>query len=301
MPQKQLHDEFDEGELFEEANKAPVKKVGILSKYTRIPGLNIKLPTNGVFLPKGSYHPSATGEIAVYPMRAADDLMLKSPDALMSGIGIEKLIESCVPDIDTPRLLSTADLDVILLAIRAATYGDKMNVSSICPKCGELNEFEIFLPAVISTMKEIPAENIIELEGGIKVFVRPYNFENATVIATKTFEETKKVQAAEGKPDEERQKIIGESYNLLSQLNMKMVIDCILKIEVAEGATEDKDEIREFVESTSNSYFVKIDEKVKEINRLGIDKQIPCQCSHCEHEYKTELEFNPANFFASGS
>ena len=101
-----------------------------LTKYFRIPGVHIKLPTHGAFMPTGSVAFTMNDEVPVYPMRGMDELLLKSPDALMNGYAIEKLIESCVPAIKFPRLISSPDLDVILMAIRAATYGETITLPS---------------------------------------------------------------------------------------------------------------------------------------------------------------------------
>ena len=81
-----------------------------LKKYYRMPGVHIRLPTNGAFMPPGSVEFTMSGDIPVYPMRGADELLLKSPDALMSGYAIEELLKSCVPAIQFPRLVSSPDL-----------------------------------------------------------------------------------------------------------------------------------------------------------------------------------------------
>ena len=75
-------DEFDERQVFDDP----------LAKYYRMPGVHVRLPSNGAFMPPGSVQFTVTGEVPIYPMRAADELLLKSPDALMSGYAIEERV-----------------------------------------------------------------------------------------------------------------------------------------------------------------------------------------------------------------
>lgn len=293
MPKKLMEDDYSEGEMFPSG--------GVLARYYRVPGLHVKLPTDGAFLPPGSFHPTATGDVPVYPMRAADELLLKSPDALMSGFGIEKLLESCVPAIGAPREVSTADLDVLLLAIRASSYGDVMPITAACPKCGEVSEFECHLPGMVATVTPIPADNPVRLADDVVAYVRPYNLANATKVAMITFEETRRMQALEKASEDERRAAMNASFQRLSDLNVAMVADCILRVVVPEGAVTDKQEIARFIADLPSRQFDKVEDKLKELNGLGMDKKLDVCCEKCQHTWRTEVEFNPASFFDSGS
>jgi hypothetical protein len=63
-------------------------------------------------------------------MTAKDELMLKTPDALMNGQATVEVIKSCVPSIKNPWHMPSIDIDTILIAIRIATYGENMEFSS---------------------------------------------------------------------------------------------------------------------------------------------------------------------------
>lgn len=293
MPKKVIDDDYSEGEMFPSG--------GVLARYYRVPGLHVKLPTDGAFLPPGSFRPTATGDVPVFPMRAADELLLKSPDALMSGYGIEKLLESCVPAIQTPREVSTADLDVLLLAIRASTFGETMPITVACPKCGEASEFECHLPGMVATVQPIPGDNPVRLSDDIVVYVRPYNLGNATKVAMTTFEETRRMQALEKASEDERRKAMNEGFARLSALNVAMVADCVMRVVVPEGVVTDKQEIARFVADLPSRRFAKVEDKLKELNGMGMDKHVEVCCEKCQHTWRTEVEFNPASFFDSGS
>lgn len=308
MPtQRPMQDDYDETAMFGGlANSPPpmprqASPVGNpLSRYFRQPGLHVQLPTGGAFMPPGTIKLTVKGDLPILPMSAADELLLKSPDALMSGYAIEQLIISCVPDIKAPLEVSQPDLDVLLLAIRAATYGETMPVGAVCPKCKTENSFDCHLPSLMATMRPIPPENPVRLTDEVVVYVRPMNVENAGKIGIASFEETRKAQALDDdktiKPDV-MQRALNDSYKRLSLLRVEMTADCIVKIVIPDGEVVDRASIREFLANISQAWVKQIEAKQAEINSLGMDKRIDCTCSKCKHEWQTTLEFDPASFF----
>jgi hypothetical protein len=302
-----LEDEFSEEELFtpQPRRAAPPQGGGNpLAKYFRMPGVHVSLPTKGAFYPRGMVEFTEANEVPVLPMRAADEILMKSPDALMSGYALEKLIESCVPAIKDPKLVSTPDLDVLLLAIRVASFGNKMGVETTCPKCSTENSFDCELPGIISTMTDVPGEIPVRLTSEIIAYLRPFNLHNATHMSLVAFEQTRKLQGIASTAEEStRIRSINESYDTLTKENVAAAADCVIKVVVPEGTVTDKKSIMEFIIGAPSDYVTKIDEKLREINKLGIDRGIKVACPNeeCKHEWDTEIQFDPTTFFARGS
>lgn len=274
-----------------------------LGKYFRVPGVHIKLPTHGVFLPPGAVEFTMNEEIPVYPMRAADELLLKSPDALMNGYAIEKLIESCVPSIKTPRLISSPDLDVILMAIRAATLGDVITMNPTCPECGSENEIHQHLSQLMATITYVDPVNAVRLSDEVVAFIRPHNLENATRLGIAAFEEGRKVQALDvtDATQTERAAQISRSMARLAGLNSDTIADCVIKIVVPEGEVVDRASIREFVSNISKTWSDKMSAMLETINKKGIEKYFAVTCGTCEHKWNANIEFNPSTFFDNDS
>ena len=61
----------------------PGQNVNPLKKYYRQPKQFIRLPSGYKYYPEGAIEVSESGEIAVYPMTAKDELIFKTPDALL--------------------------------------------------------------------------------------------------------------------------------------------------------------------------------------------------------------------------
>ena len=97
------------------------KNTNPLSKYYRQPTIYIKFPSGGKYYNDDVVVPTETGEHAVLPMTAKDDLAFKTPDSLMSGQSSVDVVKSCIPDILDPWKLTNYDVDTVLIAIRIAS------------------------------------------------------------------------------------------------------------------------------------------------------------------------------------
>jgi hypothetical protein len=275
-----------------------------LHKYFRVPGLNVRLPSGGKFLPEGSVDFAGDGMVAILPMRSADELLLKNADALMSGYAIEQMLASCVPSIKTPKLISSPDLDVLLLAVRAATYGDEMEVQANCPSCEHVNDFSANLPALLSNITPMPDETSVRLSDELVVNVRPYTFQDTTALSLATFQETRKVQNLEydeNATEEQRSTQLKESMSALTTISTTLMAGCVSSIVTPDEEVSDPGFVAEFMANIARPWSKKIEDKLKEMNQAGIDKMLPMTCQKCGHEWETTIEFDPASFFDVGS
>jgi len=104
-----------------------------LAKHFRQPKIYLRLPSQGRFWPEGSIDMPENGELPVYSMTAKDELVLKTPDALINGQSTVNLIQSCVPNIKDGFAIPSLDLDALLVAIRIASYGEQLTITATIP------------------------------------------------------------------------------------------------------------------------------------------------------------------------
>jgi hypothetical protein len=274
-----------------------------LAKYFRQPGLSCRIPSRGRFQDETNVRFTATGEVNVLPMRAADELLLKSPDALMSGMAIEKVISSCVPDVKDVMQLPSQDVDALLLAIRSATYGPIMHVNSTCPECETENDFDFDLSHILDTIVELEDEYIVRLTDEIVVYMRPFNFRNSTQASLIAYQEARKVQLADNEhtSDEEKQRQLNSSYERINNMNIQMVADCVERVVTPEGEVTDRKFISDFVHNIEQKWVGQLEEKLKSINGTGVIKKHEVQCASCGHTWETIVDFDPSSFFGQGS
>ena len=84
-----------------------------LQKYFRQPKLHVRLPSGGKYYPPGALDLPESGEVAIYPLTAKDELLLKTPDSLMNGTATADVIKSCVPAIKNPWYMPSLDVDAL--------------------------------------------------------------------------------------------------------------------------------------------------------------------------------------------
>ena len=96
-----------------------------LMQFARRPDLTVRLATTPSWYSDGFINYTLNGEVEVYPMLPKDELSLYNPDALLSGQAMIGLIHSCCPSIMNPAKLYYPDANILLLAIKRATYGNE--------------------------------------------------------------------------------------------------------------------------------------------------------------------------------
>ncbi len=276
-----------------------------LNKYFRQPAVFVTLPSGGDY-PPHVLTPSQTGEFGVQPMTARDEIIFKTPDALMNGQGIVDVIQSCVPNIKDAWQISNYDLDSILIAIRIATYGETMSINFTVPGTTEKVDHTLNLPSLLEQIKTVAVKNEVVLKDGLKITVRPLTYRDMTTTALKTFTQQKlysTVQNAELAP-EERVKRFNESFKALTDLSHTILLKNVSRITTIEGAeVTDPIQIKEFVEKANAVLIKELQDKLIELRTQGAVQPIKLKATEeqikkgAPASYEIPVTFDTANFF----
>ena len=288
--------------MSDQTMQQPSKKSNPLANYFRQPKLYMRLPSHGRFYPEGALDKSEIDEYPVYAMTAKDELMFKTPDALMNGQATVEVIKSCVPAIKDPWAMPSLDLDAILIAIRIASYGDSMDISASCPSCKHYNEFSMNLVNYLDTVSSIEYSETLEVPP-LQVHIRPYSYKEVSKTAIKTLEQQKifSIVNDETMSDEDKVEKFGESFVKLTTLTVDVVAGCITKIITPEGEVTDTAIIKEFIENAPSDVFNSINVYVTEMKDKMSLKAQDVKCTECNHEWNVEVTMDQTNFFAVGS
>ena len=278
-----------------------------LSGFMRQPKIYIKLPSGGEFWPAGSLNKTENGEYPVYSMTAKDELMLKVPDALMNGQAVTSVIEHCVPNIKNAWHVPNIDLDVILIAIRIATYGEIMTVPVVVGEDTDL-EYSLNLNLLMDTlMGQIKWEPAIPVSPDLTVHVRPINYKQMTESALKTFETQRIFDAINNQTvsDAEKAKVFNESFDKLNQITIGIVNNSVFAIESSAGTTDNPAHIQEFMENTDKEIFDIVKKQIETQRENNSIKPLKIQTTDqmreagvAEDEIEIPLVFDASYFFA---
>jgi hypothetical protein len=279
-----------------------VKKPNPLANYFRQPKMYMRLPSHGNFYPAGSLDKSEIDEYPVYAMTAKDELMFKTPDALMNGQATVEVIKSCVPSIRDPWSMPSLDLDAILIAIRIATYGESMDINASCPNCKHYNDFTMNLVQYLDSISSVNYEGVLEVPP-LQVHIRPYSYKEVSKTAIKTLEQQKifSIVNDDSMSDEDKVEKFGESFVKLTNLTVDVIAGCITKIVSPDGEVTDLAIIKEFIENSPSDVFNSINKYVNEMKDKMSLKAQDVKCTECEHEWSVEVSMDQTNFFGKGS
>lgn len=276
-----------------------------LKKYYRQPKQFIKLPSNYRFYTEGSISVPESREVAVYPMTAKDEMMFKTPDALLNGQATVDVIQSCIPSIKDAWQMPSIDCDAALMSIRMATYGTKMTVPITVPKTKIEKDLELDLQTSLGSILDAEYKDTFLWEN-MEIKTKPLSYAEFTKSALKSFEQARlQATVVDTKlTDEEKIAQFNTSFQKLTQLNVDMVVQTIESIRVDGQTVTDRTQIKEFVDNVSKEFFGAIMEHLEE-NRKAF-QLAPQKVTSTEEEvkqgapetYEVPIAFDSSNFFA---
>jgi hypothetical protein len=272
----------------------------------RQPKIYIRLPSNGEFWENGSLEQTENGEYPVFSMTAQDELKLKIPDALMNGQAVVDVIQHCVPNIKNAWAVPNIDMDVLLIAIRIATYGEKMSVPIKLGSDVDY-EYELDLRLVVDQlMHNIAWDPIVPINENLVVHVRPITYKTMTQGALQTFETQKIIQIVndESVAEEDKIRIFKESFAKLNKLTLGVITESIFNIESSNGGTSDRKHIQEFMDNVDKEIFDKVKGHIDILREHNAIKPLKIAVTDemraigiTEEEIEVPLNFDPSNFF----
>jgi hypothetical protein len=273
-----------------------------LAAFFRQPKIYIRLPSKGKYWPKGALEENPTGEHKVFAMTARDELLFKTPDALMNGSAIVEVVKSCVPDIKDPWAMPSLDVDAVLCSIRMATYGEDMDVTAVCPKCGTQHDRSVDLRTVLDNLNQIEFAESVDVNGEILVHLRPMNYNEITRTALKAFEHQRifTIINDDKIPEDEKVRLFQESFVKLTDLTLDTAVQCVVKVETAQGSTDNPVFIKEFLQKTDKGVFSTINDAVSKSQDSGKMASFDSKCDNCGNEWKVALTLDQADFFGNG-
>jgi len=283
----------------------------VLSKYKRQPKIYLKLPSGGKWYASNPMEKSGSGELPIYSMTARDELMIKTPDALMSGEATVEVIKSCCPLIDDPWTMPAIDLDAILIAIRIATYGEKMELE-VPIRYYENKEVkfesertEIDLRQLLDNMQGKTWNDTFSIDD-LTFRLRPLTYKESTGFFMSTFENQRLAQILQNDKidDTEKLKAFKEGFKKLSQMTLDMIVTHIVEIQTPDGSESNKDAIREFFNNTDKDTFSSVQKHLETIKKQwetpATKFQVPAEYVEkgAQEIIEVPMVFDNSNFFA---
>jgi len=274
-----------------------------LAKHFRHPAIHYKLPSGGKYWPEGSLNLPLNGEIPIYPMTTRDEIVLRTPDALMNGAGIVDVIQSCCPNIIDAWQMPSVDVDAVLIAIRIASYGGEMEIETKCPKCEEEANYDIPLAPILDGIHAPDYTKEIKT-GGVYIAFKPQAYFIATKINIVRFQEDQIIRTISNQDvtDQERKQIFDEQLKRLVDLNMDMITESTAYIKTdSDEKVRDSVYIKEFYNNCETKVMKQVRAHLETLKQASVIPEQSATCASCNHNFKLAMEFDQASFFGTGS
>jgi len=277
-----------------------------LKRYYRQPQISIQLPSKSRYYAADVVEKTTTGEHPVLPMTAIDELAFRTPDSMMNGQATVDVIKSCIPTIIDPWQLVNYDIDTVLIAIRIASYGETIDVTSGVPGTNESVTHTVNLPQMLEQLRNIEVTDTCELKDGLKITVSPLTYKQITESQLKTFEQQRiYAQVSQSQMTaEEKTKRFTDSFKILSELNMSLLISNIDRITLPSGeSVTDREQIKQFVENADAKLIKELENKLIDIRQQGSIKPFKAKATEEQIKagapatYEVPITFDNANFF----
>ena len=262
---------------------------------SRLPGAKFQLPSQGQFYNNGELAPQVrNGEVHVYPMTAYDEILLKTPDLLLSGEAIEKVFKRCIPDILDPLSLFSGDIDFLTVCLRSVSFGAEVDIkhNHLCSDTATAHDYVISINDFVQRTKMIDPTTLMQqytckMTGGLIVHFTPIRYRalvdmmNADTPDTYTPEQ-----------------IHDKSSRQLASLVSKIIVPP--NKDIPDDQTQivtNQEMIIEWIQSLPISEIKLINKTMDSMSDWGTDLNYEVTCKDCNQKTKVRVPLNPISFF----
>lgn len=273
-----------------------------LSQYFRQPAIYVSLPSNGEYYDEGALERTENGEYPVLPMTTIDEITYRTPDALFNGTAVVNVIQSCVPNIKNAWSMPSIDVDSVLVAIRIATFGHQLDISTTCPSCNEESEYGVDLRIVLDNIQTPNYNDSLEL-GDLKLYFQPMNYNQMNENNLKQFEEQRVLNIMQDQELTDQDKLNQMSQILLkiTRITTDALAQNIKAIATPSDTVTNPEQIKEWLNNTDRNVFTKVRDHILTTKESSEIKPLDITCQDCQHEYQQLFTLDMSNFFADAS
>jgi hypothetical protein len=268
-----------------------------LQQFFRQPKIYISLPSQGVYN-KPSTFSGNIERLAIYGMTGMDEIMIKTPDALLSGESTARVIQSCCPEIADPWDLSLLDTDLLLTAIRIATFGNDFIVEKTCSKCATENEFSLDLSGLIDHYSTCKYDSKLVLKD-LVIHTRPLTYKQSTEFSVKNFQLQQRMRQLVSIEDQEEQKqAVNSTIEDLAVLRNELFVANIESVSAGATMVTERSYISEWLNNVDRDVVNALKDHLENNKNRWTAPNHKVKCENCGYEDTVIIDLDQSNFFA---
>jgi len=267
-----------------------------LQQYFRQAKIYIKLPSQGIYNKPDVIKGDVTS-LPVFGMTGMDEIIMKTPDSLLTGESTVQVIKSCCPSITDPWDLSVLDTDLIFSAIRIATYGNLMDVSHTCSQCNTDNDYSLDLTRIIEYFSSCHYDNKIVLDNMV-IKTQPLTYKQSSGFSVKNFGLRQRLSQAEQIEDQQQQQtMVNQLFKELAVIQNELYMLSVESVEIDTTVVTERGHIKEWLENCDKKIFDAIKDQIEKNKTTWTTPSFPVKCENCGHETNIRVDLDQSNFF----
>ena len=267
-----------------------------LQEFYRQPKIFVSLPSGGIYNKLGSLTGDAT-HMPIFSMTGMDEIIVKTPDALLSGESTVSIINSCCPNVKDAWEITSLDTDLLLTAIRIATFGNTLEIIHTCRKCNEENEYDIDLGTVVDHFSKCTYENTIH-HGTLTIKLQPLTYRQTTDFSLRNFKLQQRLVAAGAESEEKQKEIVGQLFKELGTIQNDIYAASVESVDTGTIVVTEPNFIFEWLTNCDKTVFDKIRDQFNVNKDNWKIPDVGVKCTACGHESEVSIDLDQANFFA---
>jgi len=273
-----------------------------LKQYFRQPAIYIKLPSQGEYYPPGAIDIAPNGEIPVLSMTAVDEITYRTPDALFNGSAMVSVIQSCMPSIHNAWAIPSMDIDTILVAIRVASYGHDMDLTSQCPKCQHEYDVTMDLRTIMDQFRTPDYKSSVQ-HGDLEFFFKPMTYRDLNNNNQMQFEQQKLMNMLPDSelPDSEKISNITDALKKITQITIDALSQSVAAVKTPAALVTEPEFIRELMQNCDRTVFNSIRDHIVNLKNSTEIKPLSLTCPQCSNTYEQGFTMDMSSFFGVAS
>jgi hypothetical protein len=221
---------------------------------------------------------------------------------LFNGNAVTNVIKSCVPAIRDPWAIPAMDVDSILVAIRIASYGHNMEMSTTCPHCENEADYGLDLRTILEQIKT-PDYSKPVVAGDLQIFFKPMTYKHLNDNNQKQFEEQKLLQVLPDSdmPDTDKMTAMSAALVKITHITIDALSQSVAAVKTPDGLVSEPEFIEEMLKNCDRRLFAQIRDHIINVKSQAEIQPIKLKCSACEKEYQQAVTLDMTSFFEDAS
>jgi transcription elongation factor Elf1 len=194
------------------------------------------------------------------------------------------------------------DIDALLIAIRIASFGHGMDLTTVCPSCNHQEEISVDLRIVNDNLKIGDYAQSLQV-GDLEIFFRPISYRDVNENNQMQFEQQQGLRLLSSNDVDEKAKAeqLTKSLAAINELTLKTITQSIAAIKTPGATVSEPAFIAEFLNNCDRAIFARLKDRAIELRQQSEIMPLSLECSNCNHKYSQPFTLDMSSFFGDAS